>query len=170
MSGFFGQCEVFEGLSQQALSRLVAVAESQAYEEGEHPFLLGQEAEHVYVVRTGAVDMCLPVSVHGEVEQVPIETKGPGSALGWSAIVSPYRFRLSARATEPCELAAFPRKALLRLFDDDPRSGYIFLKRITEIIGERLLKVQALWARELQRTLTGGLAVPTPQPPAESAT
>jgi len=168
MTGFLGECEVFEGLNTQALSRLMAVAQSQTYEAGEHAFLLGQEAEHVYVVREGSIDMCLPVAVRGEVEQVPVETKGPGSAIGWSALVSPYRFRLSARAAERCELAAFPRKELLRLFDDDPRSGYVFLRRIADIIGGRLLKVQALWARELQRTLSGGLAIQTPQPPTES--
>ncbi len=165
MTGIFAQCEVFDGLSPQALSRLAAVAEPQTYAAGDYPFLLGQEAEHVYIIRTGTVDMCLPVGVRGEVQQVPVETKGAGSALGWSAVVEPHRFRLSARAAEACELAAFPRKELLRLFDDDPRSGYAFVQRIAEIIGQRLLKAQALWVRELQRTIAGDLASQPPEPP-----
>ena len=169
MSAFFAQCEVFEGLRTDALSRLAAVMEPRSVKGGDNLFLLGQEAEHLYVVRSGSVDMCLPVGIRGEVKQVPVETKGPGSAIGWSAFVTPYRFRLSARAAEDCEVGAFPRKELMRLFDDDHHAGYTFHQRIAEVIGERLLKVQALWARELQRAFSGAVPVHVAQPNADSS-
>jgi hypothetical protein len=46
-------------------------------------------------------------------------------------------------------------------FEADPRAGYAMLTRIAELVGIRLLTVQALWARALQRTLeTENLAGP----------
>jgi hypothetical protein len=42
------------------------------------------------------------------------------------------------------------------LIDRDPKFGCIVLGNIAEIISQRLLTVQALWARELQRGITEG--------------
>jgi CRP-like cAMP-binding protein len=89
----------------------------------------------------------------GVVKDIPVEPAGPGKALGWSALVRPYRFTLSARATEPTEVVGFRRQDLLQIFEAAPREGNRFLTNLSELVGFRLLAFQALWVRELQRTL-----------------
>ncbi|MHC5009371.1 MAG: cyclic nucleotide-binding domain-containing protein [Planctomycetota bacterium] len=157
MKELLARCKLFQDLDEEAIAQLMAIARKQTYRDGEHPFLLGQEADCLFVVLSGKVDICLPLAVGGEMKEIAVESKEAGSALGWSAFASPFRFRLSARAAGPCELAAFPREDLLALFEREPRTGYRFVRRISEVVGERLLTMQALWARELQRAIAGGL-------------
>jgi CRP/FNR family transcriptional regulator, cyclic AMP receptor protein len=152
------QAGIFAELQDAEVARLVAVARVQKYHQGECLFLLGDHADRLYVVRTGKVELTFPLSFGGVVRDVPVESKTPGSALGWSALVKPHRFTLSARAAETSELAAFPRQDLLRVFEAVPRIGYVVMRHIAEVIGRRLLQVEALWARELQRAVTDSLA------------
>lgn len=150
---------LFAELSDAEAARLLEIARPRECGKAECLFLLGDHADRLYVVLSGAVELNFPVSFGGTVRDVPIEVKRPGSALGWSALVKPYRFTLSAHTTEPTSLLAFLRQDLQRVFDDDPRAGYIVMHHVSEIIGRRLLQVQALWARELQRVVTDSLAV-----------
>jgi CRP-like cAMP-binding protein len=87
------------------------------------------------------------------VKDVPVESAAAGKALGWSALVRPYRFTLSARAAEPAEAIGFPRPELQQLFGAQPELGNRFLANLSELVGLRLLTFQALWVRELQRAL-----------------
>jgi len=148
---------IFEELQDTEVARLLAVVRPQQCHKGECLFLLGDHADRLYVVLSGKVELTFPLSFGGVVRDVPVESKTPGSALGWSALVKPHRFTLSARAAESSELAAFLRQDLLRVFEADPRIGYVVMRHIAEVVGRRLLQVQALWARELQRAVTNSL-------------
>ena len=149
---------IFGELHDSEATRLLAVARPQQCHTGECLFLLGDHADRLYVVLTGRVELTFPLSFGGAMRDVPVESKTPGNALGWSALVKPHRFTLSARAAETSELAAFLRQDLLRVFEAEPHIGYAVTRHIAEVVGRRLLQVQALWARELQRAVTDSLA------------
>lgn len=151
--------DIFSELQDTEAARLIAVARPQQCHKGECLFLLGDHADRLYVMLSGRVELSFPLSFNGTVRDVPVESKTAGSALGWSALVKPYRFTLSARAAETSELAAFLRQDLLRVFQAEPRIGYVVTRYVSEVIGRRLLQVQALWARELQRAVTDSLAL-----------
>ncbi len=158
MQDILGKAELLRGLSEDEARRFAAIAAPQTLDRGEYLFLLGDTADRLHLVIRGKMELCFPVSLGGIAKDIPIETAAAGDSLGWSALVKPYRFTLSARAAERTELAAFTRKDLLQFFEAEPRIGYVILTRISELVGVRLLKVQALWARELQRTLHGETA------------
>lgn len=145
-------------LADVEVERLIEVARLRQCRKGECLFLLGDHADRLYVVLTGSIELSFPLSFAGSVRDIPVELKRPGSALGWSALVKPHRFTLSARAAEGSELASFLRQDLLRVFEAEPRIGCVFMRHVAEVIGRRLLQVQALWARELQRAVTDSLA------------
>lgn len=149
---------IFGELRDAEAEQLLAVARPRQCHKGEFLFLLGDHADRLYVVLNGKMELTFPLSFDGVVRDVPVESKTPGSALGWSALVKPHRFTLSARAAESCELASFLRQDLLRVFEDDPRIGCVVMRHVAEVVGRRLLQVQALWARELQRAVTDALA------------
>ena len=148
---------IFADLPDSQAARLLAVARPQQCHTGECVFLLGDHADRLFVVLTGRVELSFPLSFGGVVRDVPVESKTPGSVLGWSALVKPHRFTLSARAAETSELATFLRQDLLRVFEDDAHVGYAVMRHIAEVVGRRLPQVQALWARELQRAVTESL-------------
>jgi len=148
---------IFAELQNAEAERLLAMAQPQRCQKDECLFLLGDHADRLYVVLHGSVELTFPLSFGGVVRDVPVEAKAPGSALGWSALVKPHRFTLSARAAEPSELAAFLRQDLFQVFEAEPRIGYVVMRHIAEVIGRRLLQMQALWARELQRAVTSSL-------------
>jgi CRP/FNR family cyclic AMP-dependent transcriptional regulator len=154
------RASIFGELSDSEAARLIAVARSQQCQMGECLFLLGDYADRLYVVVTGRVELTFPLSFGGEVRDVPVESKTPGSVLGWSALVKPHRLTLSARAAETSTLATFLRQDMLRVFQAEPHIGYAVMRHIAEVVGRRLLQVQALWARELQRAVTDSLAAP----------
>jgi CRP-like cAMP-binding protein len=145
------QAELFEGLREEDLRRLAAVGRHQSLRTGEYLFLLGGDALDFYVVTRGKLDLCFPMPLGADVRDIAVESIDAGKALGWSALVRPYRFTLSARAAEPSEVIAFARRALLDVFEREPRLGYTFFMKISELVGVRLETFQALWVRELRR-------------------
>jgi CRP/FNR family transcriptional regulator, cyclic AMP receptor protein len=157
-TGVLCRTAIFAELQDTEVARLLAVARSQQCHTGECLFLLGDYADRLYVVLSGKMELTFPLSFGDVVRDVPVESKTAGSALGWSALVKPHRFTLSTRAAETAELAAFPRQDLFRVFEAEPRIGYVVMRHIAEVIGRRLLQVQALWARELQRAVTDSLS------------
>jgi CRP-like cAMP-binding protein len=148
--------ELFEGLSPGKLQRLSAIGRARALHSGEYLFLLGDSAQYVCVVSKGQIDLCFPISLGGVAKDITVESAGPGKTVGWSALVKPFRFTLSARAAESSEVIAFGRQDLLQLFDTDREIGRVLITSLSELMANRLSMFQALWARELQRTLESG--------------
>jgi CRP-like cAMP-binding protein len=157
-AGALRRAAIFAELHDAEAARVLAVARPRQCHQGECLFLLGDHADRLYVVLSGRVELTFPLTFGSVVREVSVESKTPGSALGWSALVKPHRFTLSARAAEKSELAAFSRQDLLTLFEAEPRIGCVVMQHIAEVVGRRLLQVQALWARELQRVVTDSLA------------
>ena len=148
--------ELFASLSPGSIQRLAAVARLFPLRSGEYLFLLGDAAQYVSVVKSGLVELCFPLNIGGVVKDITVETAGRGKTIGWSALVKPYRFTLSARAAEPTEVVAFARQELQALFPLDPAIERCVVNGIAELMANRLTTFQALWARELLRTLGAG--------------
>lgn len=145
--------ELFNGLNADGVQRLAAIGRTQTLRTGECLFMLGDNAQSVSIVTSGLLDLCLPVSCGGVTKDITVESAGPGKTVGWSALVTPYCFTLSAKAARPSEVIAFARPELLQVFAADPEVERVVLRRVAELIGNRLTTFQALWARELQRRL-----------------
>ena len=151
--------DILEGLDDAQRTKLATITREHTCRAGDYLFLLGDAADRIYAVVSGRVDLCVPVTLpDGSVEDIRFDTRSAGQALGWSALVSPYRFTLSARAKEATELVAFTRQDLLRLFYGNPAIARIVMAHVAELVGQRLEKMQALWVRSLQRDLLNGLA------------
>ena len=153
MEELLRQAELFRDLGSDHVRRLLAIGRSVTLDAGQYLFLLGDNADELYVVLRGSLDLCLPIALRGAVKDITVESVGAGQALGWSALVKPYRFTLSARATTPTEVAGFARNDLQQLFEAQPGIANTVLTRVSEVMGIRLVTFQALWVRELQRTL-----------------
>ena len=155
----FRNSDLCKSLADEEFEKLVSLGERFTRSTGEYLFMLGDTADHLYVVLEGKVALCFPMSFGDVMKDVTVESARPGQTLGWSTLVKPYRFTLSARATETTRLVSFVRSDLLVLFKDEPQIGYLVMTAVSELLGFRLLRGQALWARELQRTVDAGAAL-----------
>lgn len=153
MRDVFKDADLFRGLSPEGIRRISAIGRTRILAPGEYLFLLGDSAECLYVVAAGTVELCLPMSLGSIVKDILVESATVGKALGWSALVKPYRFTLSARSAGQAEVIGFPRGELEDLFDAFPEAGVRFLANLSELVGVRLLTFQALWVRELHQAL-----------------
>jgi len=81
---------------------------------------------------------------------------GPGKTVGWSALVSPYRFTLSARAATPATVITFAQHDLRRVFAEDAEIKRALLGKVGELMANCLTMFQALWMRELLRAFVPG--------------
>ena len=65
----------------------------------------------------------------------------PGQVVGWSALVEPYRYTLSATAWEPSQLLGISSGLLRRAMELNPGVGYRIMKALSEVMGRRLQQV-----------------------------
>ncbi len=144
--------ELLEGFEPSDVARIEAIARPITVPPRSYLFMLGDRAEALYFVRSGEIELCLPV-VFGGVREISVEQKGPGSVVGWSALVKPFRFTVSGRATCTTRLASIPRGKLTQLLAERPVLGLALMSRVAELIGLRYFRMRALWARELQRSI-----------------
>lgn len=70
--------------------------------------------------------------------QITVQTIGDGDILGWSWLIAPYRYRFSAKAIESTRAVALDGKCLREKCEKNPDLGYEVLKRLVNILTERL--------------------------------
>jgi len=142
--------ELFSGLAEADATSLAQLGSRVVLEPGQLLFRIGDEATQLYVVERGAMELRMPMQVEGQEEDVRIEDCLPGDTLGWSTLVPPHRFTLTATARQHAELTAFARDALLAHFASHPAAGYVVLGNIAAVLGQRLQVFQAMWVRQMQ--------------------
>jgi CRP-like cAMP-binding protein len=139
------------GLTEDEAARVMALAVPVSVPSGGVLFQLGAEADRLFLVVRGRVDLTLPMRIRDGEEDVLLEEKHPGETLGWSGLIPPHRFTLKAKVPMETELLAFPRTALLSHFDAHPAVGLAVTRNVAIVIGHRLQVFQTLWMREMQR-------------------
>ena len=145
--------ELLHGLSSAEADQVLALGERITVPSGGSLFRLGDPADRLFLTQRGRIRLTLPMMVRGREEDILIEEKSPGETVGWSAMVPPYRFTLSATAPLETEVIALSRQALCAFCDSSPAIGYKIGMNLAILVGERLQLVQAMWLREMQRTV-----------------
>lgn len=145
---------LFEGLGPDELELLAELSRPLSIEDGETLFHMGETATRVYVVGSGIVQLTVPIRVQGSERQITVEDVVPGSTVAWSALVSPHKLTVSGRGSGHVELLGFGRDELMALFAQQPPLGYRVMSNLLRVTRQRLHTVQAMWLRELQRSVS----------------
>jgi CRP-like cAMP-binding protein len=143
--------ELLDGLTAEQAGAVKGLGSMLTLAAGESLFRLGSEADRLFVVERGRIALSLPMRVGQQEEEVLVEERAPGQAVGWSALVPPHRFTLTATAQVDTQVLALPRAALLAHFADRPDVGYAVTRNVAAVTGQRLQVFQAMWLREMQR-------------------
>ena len=145
------KADLWNGLSDEEAGLLLALGKRTILTGGAELFHLGDPAEHIYVIARGRLRLTLPMQVRDHKQDFLVEERAPGQTVGWSALIPPYRFTLTATAPLETEVLAFSRDALREHFAARPLAGYTLSMNLASVIGERLQTFQTMWVREIQR-------------------
>ena len=145
--------DLLAGLTDEDADRVLALGTRVTISSGKELFRLGDTADRIFLIQRGRIRLTLPMQVRGREEDVLVEEVTSGQTVGWSALIPPYRFTLTAIAPLETELIALSREALNELLKAVPDVGYAVLVNLAGLIGERLQIFQTMWLREMQRTV-----------------
>jgi CRP-like cAMP-binding protein len=148
-----GHGDLLAGLTEEEAARVLALGSRIALTAGQVLFNLGDAADSLFIVERGRIALTLPLRVRDKQQDVLIEERSPGQALGWSALVPPHRFTLKAAASVESEVLALPRAALFDHFAAHPTVGYAVTRNVSAVVGQRLQVLQTMWLREMQRVV-----------------
>ncbi len=125
----------FKDLKAEYLHLVTGCASNVRFDTGEYMFHEREEASQVYLIRQGKVALEIFAAQHGP---ITIETIEAGEVLGWSWLFPPYRWHFSGRVFEPTRAIALDGKCLRAKGDADHDLGYELMKRVAQIMLERL--------------------------------
>ena len=144
---------LFHGLSMEQCQAFVPLARPHLVAKGEYLFRLGQLAPTLFIVRSGILELTMPLSMRGGEQEVAVEEARAGDTVAWSALIDPYRFTMSARAGSDVELLGFSPSDLRAALAAQPDIGLRILTNLAQVIARRLQVTQTMWTRELQRAV-----------------
>jgi CRP-like cAMP-binding protein len=147
------QTDLLAGLSESEAGTLMALGTRISVRKGERLFRMGDSADRMFLLVSGWISLTLPMTIHGQEEDVLVEERMAGETLGWSGLIPPHRFTLNATAAADSELIAFSRSPLLEHFKDHPTVAYTVVRNVGSVIGHRLQIFQTMWIREMQRSV-----------------
>ena len=147
------QTDLLQGLSPDEVEQALSLGTRITLASGKELFHLGQEADRLYIIARGRLRLTMPMQVRGRQENVLVEEQGPAETVGWSALIPPYRFTLTATAALETEVVALSREALRSLFSEYPAIGCTLSLNLAAVVGQRLQLFQAMWAREVERMI-----------------
>ena len=145
--------ELLQGIAPADAEKVLALGTRKKITSGASLFRLGELAQCLYLIESGRIHLTLPLQIRGGEQEVLVEEKGPGETVGWSALIPPYRFTLSAKTAADTDVVAPTPEALHTFFENSPEIGVRLCLNLALIVGHRLQTLQAMWLREIQRTV-----------------
>jgi CRP-like cAMP-binding protein len=124
-----------KGMSKHQFRILSDCAMQAHFNSNEVIFSEGEPADRFYLIQKGQVGLEAYVKDKGN---ILIQTIGAGDVLGWSWLFPPYFWHFTARALEPTDAVFFYAKPLREECESDHDLGYELMKRIAEVIMQRL--------------------------------
>lgn len=140
------RAEIFLGLDDSELCQIANLPSSreESYQAQQIIFEEGDRAGYLYVLKEGQVYLVteIPPDSGRVAIQVTIDTITKGGVFGWSALVPPHPYALSAICHESSIVVLMSGDELSALFERENHIGYKVLQSLTRIISMRLRDVE----------------------------
>jgi CRP-like cAMP-binding protein len=142
---FLQSVDIFKGLSDDQLNSIENLCSEKVYKAGEILFEDGKPADHFFLLSEGTVDLAFDLPGYIRTPATTMVSVGPGRAFGWSSLMPPYRYRLTAHCTSgTCKVLCLSRKPLRRLFDTDKKLGYQVTVNLATLVSSRFRRLMNL--------------------------
>ncbi len=131
------QIELIKDLPERLMREILGYCVEINKKKDEVIFNAQDEARTLFILLEGSV--AIRVGLTSRPENVTISfVNKPYSAFGWSGVVSPFHYTATAVCDEDSRLLAIDGHRLMQLLEDNPAEGFVVMRRMTEIISNRL--------------------------------
>ena len=137
--------------SRELLDQILEKATEVQFEPGEIIFKENDPANRFYLLEYGKVALETHVPRDG---MVTVQTLEGGDVLGWSWLFPPFVWHFQARAVEPTNAIVLDGAHLLVLCENNHELGYELMKRMTQVVIQRLQAPRRQWLAQ------AGVAIP----------
>jgi CRP-like cAMP-binding protein len=145
---FLEDIDTFSELDDDQLAAIQECCEVAKFKRGEAIFAAGEASEYFWLVLEGEVNLIWDAPEGPAMPEDTISTLSAGMPFGWSSVVPPHTYRLSAQCTSrSCKTVKIPRDRLLQLFKDDAQLGYKVMSKVMIVVGKRFHQLQDEVAR-----------------------
>ncbi len=135
---FLESVDLFKDMDDDCLERILDCCKVADFKRGERLFAAGEDADFLWVVINGQVELKEDESVSGGLDNSTISTLSESMAFGWSSLVSPFRYYFSAVcASRTCNVLQVEKDCLIRLMEEDAEIGYPITSRLLMLVGQR---------------------------------
>jgi CRP-like cAMP-binding protein len=132
---YIRQTDLFWGLNQHVVNRLMGIAQREAFAQGDVLFSSDDAARHLFILAQGEVQI-----VMDETGETVYTASRVGEAFGLGSLIDRETYAGSAICTTPVVVLKLDRDRLLKLLDSDMESGYLFFKHLSRALGGRLVQ------------------------------
>ena len=128
------ETELFKDLGPEFMNEISSVCREESYRKDEVLFKRGDIAENLYILVEGCVSLF--ISNGGSLS---FTLEKPGRVFGWSSLVEPRRYTMTAECYEETTAIRVDTARLEHVFDRYPREAYRVMKRLAGVVGQRLI-------------------------------
>ena len=140
---FLRSVEVFKGLIDSQLAGFEQHCQELEFRQNDKLFSEGEDASCLWMVKEGRVDLRFDLPDRSTSTKNTISSISEFMTFGWSSLVAPHKYRLSAYcATQTCKVIQIERDKLIGLFKQNSKTGYQVMSNLVEIIGQRFRRLQ----------------------------
>lgn len=141
-SNWLRQVELFADLGEEQLCRLWAVAKQVDFPQGEFVFREGESGDTLYILKEGRLEVSRKVTLLASSEEksktLVILDGRKHPFFGEMALLTKEVRSATLRTLSSCETLAIGSEDFHRLCDADPSLGYLVLKRMVQVLADRL--------------------------------
>lgn len=138
---------VFNGLAQDEAEALIGRCQLMEYTDQTVLFQEQTEATTLYLLIDGQID--LTFELPADKGEAVLASRKPGDAIGWSSLVPPHLYTFTGVCRGPVRVLQIDRCTMHSVFATNYHLGYIFMRNIAALSGDRLQRVQERLAKVL---------------------
>lgn len=132
--------EVFLGLDDTELKLIASLPSSKEMnvKTGQILFKAGSKADNIFILEEGQINLIVEIpEPENKVSQITVEIINKGGLLGWSAILRPHTYVLTAISQQPSRVMVINGKELLSLFEQNHAIAYRVLLGLSQVISSK---------------------------------
>lgn len=135
---FLEKVEIFKNLDDTQLTAVQECCTEAEYKRDDIVFTTSEDPLFLWIVQEGTVDLRQDNPGPLEKNENTISSISEAMTFGWSSLVPPFRYRLSAYcASRSCNVIKIDKDCLLKIFEKDAKLGYEVMSEIVSVIGAR---------------------------------
>jgi len=128
--------ELFENLNESHLNVILSRSSVESFTEGKTIFRQGEEANRLYVLIQGAVD--LTVKAQEQIDFMTSKIEKDGAVFGTASLMEPFRYNVTATCLKATKVLRIEADHLKKKMEEDPKMGTEIMKKLASIYFNRL--------------------------------